>query len=95
MGPFGPKNMKPVFVSYRCFDSGKSRLLKDAHLKLSVAQEESPSVVFDGIGFNMPEHLDLVTSGKLFDVVYAIEENHWNNKVTLQLMVKDIRPSKG
>ncbi|MFT4663068.1 MAG: single-stranded-DNA-specific exonuclease [Patiriisocius sp.] len=94
MGPFGPRNMKPVFVSYRCFDSGSSRLLKEAHLKLNVFQEDNPLIKFDGIGFSMPEYLELVKSGELFDVVYSIEENHWRGKVTLQLMVKDIRLSK-
>jgi len=94
MGPFGPKNMKPVFVSYNCFNAGSSRLLKEAHLKLSVAQEDAPKVIYNGIGFNMPQHLDIVTSGKPFDIVYTIEENHWNNTVTLQLMIKDVRPSR-
>ena len=25
------------------------------------------------------------------DVCYTLDENHWNNKMTLQLMVKDMK----
>jgi hypothetical protein len=36
----------------------------------------------------------MLQSNGMIDLVYSIEENHWNNQTTLQLMVKDIRESK-
>ena len=35
--------------------------------------------------------LPLITSGKPFSIVYSVEENVWNGKVSLQLQVRDIR----
>jgi len=93
MGPYGPSNMKPVFVTRNCLNKGRSRLLKDLHLKVNIFQNEDSSTTLNGIGFNMPEYFDLVNSGKPFDVAYTIEENHWKDNVTLQLMIKDIKKS--
>lgn len=89
--PFGPGNMKPVFMTKNVF-STDVRLLKDAHLKISMAQPEN-DVIIDGIGFNLADKMDDVAAGIPFDVVFTLETNKWNNKETLQLNIKDIRPS--
>ena len=89
--PHGPGNMKPVFLSKNVF-STDMRILKEAHLKLSMVQPGC-DVVLEGIGFNMAEEADAVASGIPFDIVYTLESNRWKDRETLQLNLKDIRES--
>lgn len=88
--PHGPGNMKPVFITRNVF-STDVRLLKDAHLKLSMTQPNS-DVILEGIGFNLADKMDDVAAGLPFDVVFTLETNKWKNKETVQLNIKDIRP---
>ncbi len=87
MAPFGPENMKPVFVTKEVKDNGWSKIVKEDHIKFSV--KKNGSNVMDGIGFGMAQKFNLVKSGP-FDIAYHIEENVWNEKVSLQMMVKDV-----
>lgn len=87
--PHGPGNMKPVFLTKNVF-STEMRVLKEAHLKMSMTQPNS-DVIMEGIGFNMAQKVDLVASGVPFDVVYTLEINRWNNQERLQLNIKDVR----
>ena len=94
MAPFGPKNMRPVFCSHNCIDSGGSKLVgKDSsHLRLSIQTAQGPMI---GIGFGLGHHIDRIAKGNPFDVLYTIDQNEWNGQVSLQLRVKDIRfPSR-
>lgn len=93
--PFGPENIKPVFITRSVRDYGTSKLVgkERDHLKLEVIEDESGSII-QGIGFNMKHHFKTVKSGDAFDVCYTIEENFFNDKTTIQIMVKDIRPSE-
>jgi single-stranded-DNA-specific exonuclease len=92
MAPFGPNNMRPVFYSINCVDSGQTRVVgKDqSHLRLSVQTENGPLI---GIGFSMAKHYDYIKSGAPFDLLFTLDENEWNGTVSLQLKVKDIRPT--
>ncbi len=90
MEPFGPENMRPVFVARNVTNSGYSKLLKDQHVKFEVKQN---GVAMSGIGFNMPEKADLVFSGQPFDIVFTIDENEFNGNTRLQMMVMDCKPS--
>jgi len=87
--PHGPGNMKPVFISKNVY-SKEVRLLKEAHLKLSMVQPQF-DVAIEGIGFNMPEKEEIVAAGVPFDVVYTLETNKWREKETLQMNIKDLR----
>jgi single-stranded-DNA-specific exonuclease len=89
--PFGPGNMKPVFMTTNVFSSDQ-RVLKEAHLKISMVQPPS-DLVLEGIGFSLVDKVDDTASGMPFDVVFTMESNKWNNKETLQLNIKDIRPT--
>ncbi|NCU04473.1 MAG: single-stranded-DNA-specific exonuclease RecJ, partial [Chitinophagaceae bacterium] len=89
MEPFGPENMRPVFVSRKVKDTGYSKVVKDQHLRLVVKQKDT---VLTGIFFRAAHLLPVVQQG-LFDIVYTIDENEWNGSVSLQLKVIDIRPS--
>ena len=90
-GPFGPKNMKPVFVIKKVKDTGYSKNVgaDESHLKLNVVSENG--IKFNGIGFNLGSYYDAISKGTLFDIVCTIEENHWNGNTSLQLSVKDIK----
>lgn len=92
--PFGPENMKPVFCTKNVLDYGGSRLVgKDqTHLKLEVIDNNSRNIM-SGIGFGMGNHFEYIKSGKPFDICYTIEENTFNGKTGLQLLIRDIRPS--
>ncbi|MEO9532310.1 MAG: single-stranded-DNA-specific exonuclease RecJ [Crocinitomicaceae bacterium] len=93
IAPFGPDNRRPIFVSRAVKDTGSSRILKDEHLKLSLVQNDYPELVLNGIAFRMAEYYPLLAEGYV-DIVYSLEENHWNGSSTLQLMIKDIRKSR-
>jgi len=43
------------------------------------------------IAFGMYQHNDFIKSGKPFDICYTVEENIYNNKTSIQLLIKDIR----
>ncbi|MBE2288993.1 MAG: single-stranded-DNA-specific exonuclease RecJ [Chitinophagaceae bacterium] len=88
--PFGPANMKPVFLTRRMYDyQGSSSVVKDQHLRL-VAHQRNGSIV-DGIGFGLGEKIDIVRGGP-FDMLYNIEENEYNGTTRLQVRVVDVKP---
>jgi single-stranded-DNA-specific exonuclease len=89
MGPFGPQNMQPVFVSEFVMDDGGSRVLKEQHLKLSIRQEGTRSV--EAIGFGMGHFYKDISAGKPFHLCYSICENDFNGNKSLQLMIRDIK----
>jgi len=90
--PFGPENMRPLFVARNVKDAGYSKIVKDEHLKLTVKQDQGP--IFGGIGFYMKDKFPLISGGKLFDIAFTIEENDWNGNVSLQLKVVDIQAAQ-
>lgn len=92
--PFGPENMKPVFLSKNVRVKGAPRIVGTNHLKVAFFNEENPNVVFDAIGFNLGEKLELLRNDNPIDIVFTIEENEWNGNVTLQLNLKDLKKSE-
>jgi len=90
MEPFGPQNLKPVFVSKNVRLKYPPKLVKEEHLKLSLYQPEE-SFVYDAIGFGLAEKLDLITSVEQFQIAYQIEENNYRGRKSLQLNIKDIK----
>jgi single-stranded-DNA-specific exonuclease len=92
--PFGPLNMKPTFVSKGVYEKGQARIVGDNHLKLEVVANKNDTRGIAGIAFNLGIKMDLLKSGEPFDVVYHIEENEWQGRTSLQLMVQDIKKSE-
>jgi single-stranded-DNA-specific exonuclease len=91
MAPFGPGNMRPVFISENLMVYGYPQILKEQHLKFSVRQEGSQKI-FNAIGFGMAYLYESVLQGKPFRMAYTVDENHYNGNTSLQLMIKDIKP---
>lgn len=89
MGPFGPKNLRPVFVSRSVNVVGQPVIVGNNHLKMSLEQN---GVVMPAIGYNLGDFIDLVGSnGSSIDCAYVVEENTWNGRKELQVRLKDIR----
>lgn len=90
MEPFGPENMRPTFLVSAAIDTGFSKIVKEAHLRVVVRQHDK---TFTGIGFNMAEKFELLNNHQPVDIVFTIDQNEWNGNKTLQLKVIDIRSS--
>ncbi|NLT03692.1 MAG: single-stranded-DNA-specific exonuclease RecJ [Bacteroidales bacterium] len=94
--PFGPDNNKPVFCTRHVYDYGTSRLVgrDQEHIKLELVDRQSErNVIMNGIAFGQYEHNAHIKAQKPIDIVYTIEENTYNGNTSIQLMIKDIRPS--
>jgi len=89
MEPFGPENVRPVFVVRRATDSGFSKIVKEEHLRFSVRQN---GVTLTGIGFGMAKKYPLLSRN--VDIVFKIDENEWNGQKSLQMKVIDVRASE-
>lgn len=89
--PFGPKNLKPVFISENINVVGIPTIVGKGHLKMKLQQPGSG--IFDSIGFNMHEYLPQVrNSGENnMKIAFNLEENYWNGKKSLQLKLLDIQ----
>ena len=91
MEPFGPDNLRPLFIARNVVNTGYSKIVKDAHLKFSLKQE---GLILTGIGFGMADKLPLLQNNKPVDIVFKIDENEWNGEKTLQLRIIDVKRSE-
>lgn len=87
MEPFGPGNMRPVFLTRKVSHRTQPRIVGKSHLKMSLVGD---GIVMDAIGFNFSDRLEEVKGAPSFDVAYTIDQNEWNGKVSLQMKVKGI-----
>ncbi len=89
MQPFGPENMQPIFVAENVQCEGLVKVMKDEHLKMYVKQNNSRPL--EVVGFNLAHYAEDIRLGKAFDMAYQIVENEYKGRVSLQLVLKDIR----
>lgn len=94
--PFGPDNMHPVFVTRNVYNAGFTKAVgnEGLHLKLHVKQKGVDAGEMNGIAFGLGEYAKGFQEQQLYDIVYTIGENTWQERTTLQLMVKDIRKTR-
>ena len=91
MEPFGPENRSPVFYAKGVLDNGYAKQVgqnKD-HLKARFVQQGSSPI--DAIGFGLGNKLALLQSKKPVKIAFALEENHWQGNVSVQLRLKDVQ----
>jgi single-stranded-DNA-specific exonuclease len=91
MEPFGPENLRPLFVARRVTDTGWSRIVKEQHLRFVLRQD---NITLTGIGFGMAGKWALLQQKKPIDIVFKIDENEWNGEKSLQLKVLDCKLSE-
>lgn len=91
MEPFGPENMRPLFIAKGVYDTGYTKLVKDLHISFNVTQGKTN---VRGIGYNMPEHMKLIKSGKPFDLVFQLQLNEWQGNQSIQMQVMDVKPTE-
>jgi single-stranded-DNA-specific exonuclease len=89
MEPFGPDCSKPIFCLKSVTNAG-CRIVKGGHLRLEVVQDGRK---ITGIGFNMGERYLEMGEPLSMDILFHLEENHFNGNTTLQLRAVDILPA--
>ncbi len=89
--PFGPGNMKPVFLSENVKFVNTPRVVGTDHLITSFSQNGADKV-FDAIGFKLGAYAELIDKNKnLADIVYSIDKVYRDGRFYPQLRIKDIR----
>ena len=90
MEPFGNGNPLPTFL-FKDLKISRSSLLKEKHISCVLKSKIGPSInsiAFDSYNSEIGKYL--LNYKKRFSVIGQINENFWNNKKTLQLIIKDL-----
>jgi len=90
MEPFGPENMKPVFIARGVNNTAYSKIVKEQHIRFVLQQN---GITLTGIGFKMADKFALLQMNQPLDIVFTLDENEWNNEKTIQLKMIDLRLS--
>ncbi len=99
--PYGPGNMRPIFLARKVEVVGTPRIVGKDHLRFKVRQEGQ---VLDTIGFGLGSMMGEVrNNGKALDLVFSVDEHEWlapgagvpgGAEVFPQLKLKDLRQHK-
>ncbi len=92
MAPFGLKNERPLFATYRLRDAGGSKVVGKhlQHLKLRMTDRYCKHRPLNGIALGLAEYAPWILRQQSFGICYTIEENTFYDKSFMQLNVKDI-----
>jgi len=89
--PFGPGNMRPVFVATDVQLANYPRIVGSNHLLTTLRQEGSDKI-FDAIGFNLGYFAESIAKDRdLIDIVFTIEKISKNGILYPQIRLKDIK----
>ena len=93
--PYGPSNMRPIFLARNVETVSPSKIVGKDHLRFRVRQNQ---YVLDAIGFGLGSLIEEVReSGKRIDLVFSVDEHEWitagasSGEAFPQLKIKDIR----
>jgi single-stranded-DNA-specific exonuclease len=89
--PFGAGNRRPIFMTRDMRLIAAPRIIKERHLKLSVAGADNRT--HDAIWWNGVEELSGRTlhAHDRIEMAYTVEPNTWQGVTRLQLCVQDVR----
>jgi len=91
--PFGPSNMRPVFLCEDVKVANSPRIVGTNHLLVTLKQDGCEKV-FDCIGFNMGNFCEnLLKNNSKIDVVFSIDKTVRDGRFFPQFKFKDIRIS--
>jgi len=86
--PFGPGNLKPVFVTRGLELADDAYVVGKNHLRLKVKKN---GIIMDAIGFNLGDFAKpLAMRGTKIDLAYVLELNIWNGNSKIQMRLKDL-----
>ncbi|MGB5287478.1 MAG: single-stranded-DNA-specific exonuclease RecJ [Ignavibacteriaceae bacterium] len=89
--PFGPANLRPVFLAEDVHIANTPRIVGNNHILAGFKQNGSDKV-FDSIGFNMGEHFEAIKQNNCeMDIVFSIDKTIRDNRIYPQLKLKDIK----
>ena len=91
--PFGMKNPRPVFASYgvRMLPGSRPVGGNGEHLKLDL---EQGGTRLGGIAFRLGGRFEELRRAPKLDAAFSLGWNEWQGTKSLQLEVKDLRPSE-
>jgi single-stranded-DNA-specific exonuclease len=90
--PFGVGNPRPVLAAEDVTVAQWRVVGKDErHVKLTVSSGKSQATSLDAIFFNGADTFANLETQKPVDVAFQVDENEWNGRKSLQLVIKDIR----
>jgi single-stranded-DNA-specific exonuclease len=89
--PFGPGNMRPVFLSENVEIENRPKIVGTNHLVVTLKQNGSDKL-FECIGFNMGEYYNEMSKSQCkVDIVYNIDKSARNGMTFPQFRLKDIK----
>ncbi len=87
--PFGPGNMRPVFVARNVELYGAPRIVGEKHLKFKVRTNNH---VFDAIGFNLGHLIGNLLPGRRdIALAFSIDESDYTGETFPQLKIRDVK----
>lgn len=98
--PFGPGNMTPIFLTKNLQIMGEPKTYNGSTTVFKVRKAEQngnkfDNYVFDCVYYQSPdpgnEGRVSLKSGEKLDIIYSVEENHWNGNTKTQFRVRDIK----
>ena len=89
--PFGPGNPRPLFATRNLINHRDTRVVGKTgeHLRLDVTDR---AYAITGIAFGRAEMAQHIQNCNPVDICYELDENTFNNRTTIQMMVQDIKP---
>lgn len=91
--PFGPQNMRPVFLTRNCEVVGAPGIVGANHLRMRVRKGNAE---LDVIGFGFGDLVRTISDrGCLVDLVYSVEYNTYNDVTRIQMRLRDLKLTAG
>ncbi|HSX41249.1 MAG TPA: single-stranded-DNA-specific exonuclease RecJ [Candidatus Saccharimonadales bacterium] len=88
--PFGSGNPQPTFGADKLKVISVDTVgQRKNHLKMKLAGESG--IPYEGIGFNLTEKYPNLKSGQIVDAVFFLEQNQFNGRSSLQLVILQIQ----
>jgi single-stranded-DNA-specific exonuclease len=88
LAPFGLGNPPVTLLVAGCELSELTAVGEGRHLRFRIRDGDRPAG--SAIAFNLGAHLDRLRRVQRYDVVFRLEENHWNGTVAPQLLVRHV-----
>ncbi|MFL3051079.1 MAG: single-stranded-DNA-specific exonuclease RecJ [Candidatus Neomarinimicrobiota bacterium] len=90
LGPFGPGNESPIFITRNVYPLENPKLLgkKGEHIKFSIRKNNN---TLSAIGFNKGKDGEKMSNSQSIDIAYVVEKNQWRGNTSVQLNIKDIK----